>query len=180
MHWLITQYFPRPTGHDRCTLPAISGQLDTRHKYILQIVDYRHVCYDMLTYIYQTLTLSLYKTPTAGITYCSLLLMLRRGASVPFYGEHSHQSRDHSMQCNLQTISTMLVKSPQFRLGDHTATNTCHSEDLTAANSPVSPSLRLCSSLYINSYEGLILVLRPVNERRRYFVTTFLFGWAQT
>ena len=27
---------------------------------------------------------------------------------------------------------------------------------------------------------GLILGLRPANERRRYFVTTFLIGWAQT
>ena len=26
----------------------------------------------------------------------------------------------------------------------------------------------------------LILVLRPVNERRRYFVTTSLIGWTQT
>ena len=26
----------------------------------------------------------------------------------------------------------------------------------------------------------LILGLRPVNERRRYFVTTSLIGWAQT
>ena len=27
---------------------------------------------------------------------------------------------------------------------------------------------------------GLILGLLPVNERRRYFVTTSLIGWAQT
>ena len=27
---------------------------------------------------------------------------------------------------------------------------------------------------------GLILGLRPANERRRYFVTTSLIGWAQT
>ena len=27
---------------------------------------------------------------------------------------------------------------------------------------------------------GLILGLRPANERRRYFVTTSLNGWAQT
>ena len=26
---------------------------------------------------------------------------------------------------------------------------------------------------------GLILALRPANERRRYFVTTSLIGWAQ-
>ena len=32
-----------------------------------------------------------------------------------------------------------------------------------------------------NSYDaGLILGLRPANERRRYFVTTSLIGWAQT
>ena len=30
------------------------------------------------------------------------------------------------------------------------------------------------------SYTGLILGLRPANERRRYFVTTSLIGWAQT
>ena len=30
------------------------------------------------------------------------------------------------------------------------------------------------------SYAGLILGLRPANERRRYFVTTSLIGWAQT
>ena len=28
------------------------------------------------------------------------------------------------------------------------------------------------------SYSGLILGVRPINERRRYFVTTFLIGWA--
>ena len=28
--------------------------------------------------------------------------------------------------------------------------------------------------------QGLILGLRPANERRRYFVTTSLIGWAQT
>ena len=30
------------------------------------------------------------------------------------------------------------------------------------------------------SLTGLILGLRPANERRRYFVTPFLIGWAQT
>ena len=30
------------------------------------------------------------------------------------------------------------------------------------------------------SKSGLIPVLRPANERRRYFVTTSLIGWAQT
>ena len=29
-------------------------------------------------------------------------------------------------------------------------------------------------------HPGLILDLRPANERRRYFVTTSLIGWAQT
>ena len=29
------------------------------------------------------------------------------------------------------------------------------------------------------SLSGLILGLRPTNERRRYFVTTSLIGWAQ-
>ena len=28
-------------------------------------------------------------------------------------------------------------------------------------------------------YTGLILGLRPANERRRYFVTTSLIGWVQ-
>ena len=31
-----------------------------------------------------------------------------------------------------------------------------------------------------NNQPGLNLVLRPPNERRRYFVTTSLIGWAQT
>ena len=30
------------------------------------------------------------------------------------------------------------------------------------------------------AYPGLILGLRPANERRRYFVTASLIGWAQT
>ena len=30
------------------------------------------------------------------------------------------------------------------------------------------------------TYSGLILGLRPANERRRYFVTTSLIGWSQT
>ena len=30
------------------------------------------------------------------------------------------------------------------------------------------------------SIAGLILGLRPANERRRYFVTPSLIGWAQT
>ena len=29
----------------------------------------------------------------------------------------------------------------------------------------------------LGSIPGLILVLRPANERRRYFVTTSLIGW---
>ena len=33
---------------------------------------------------------------------------------------------------------------------------------------------------YIAAYSGLILGLRPGNERRRYFVTPSLIGWAQT
>ena len=35
-------------------------------------------------------------------------------------------------------------------------------------------------ALYKVSITGLILGLRPANERRRYFVTTSLIGWAQT
>ena len=35
-----------------------------------------------------------------------------------------------------------------------------------------------CESVCINS--GLILGLRPANERRRYKVTPSLIGWAQT
>ena len=31
-----------------------------------------------------------------------------------------------------------------------------------------------------NTTSGLILGFRPANERRRYFVTTPVFGWAQT
>ena len=33
--------------------------------------------------------------------------------------------------------------------------------------------------MYNKQNEGLILGLRPANERRRYFVTTSLIGWAQ-
>ena len=32
----------------------------------------------------------------------------------------------------------------------------------------------------INTYSGLIIGLRPANERRRCFVKTSLIGWAQT
>ena len=35
----------------------------------------------------------------------------------------------------------------------------------------------VCYVLY--TYTGMILGLRPANERRRYFVTTSLIGWAQ-
>ena len=34
--------------------------------------------------------------------------------------------------------------------------------------------------IYIQLNTELILGLRPTNERRRYFVTTSLIGWAQT
>ena len=34
-------------------------------------------------------------------------------------------------------------------------------------------------SFAANVILGLILVLRPANERRRYFVTTFLIIWMQ-
>ena len=37
-----------------------------------------------------------------------------------------------------------------------------------------------CFHYYCTVYAGLILGLRPANERRRYFLTTSLFGWAQT
>ena len=33
--------------------------------------------------------------------------------------------------------------------------------------------------LWPSAYTGLILGLHPANERRRYFVTTSLIGWAQ-
>ena len=38
----------------------------------------------------------------------------------------------------------------------------------------------LCNLLYGRQETGLILGLRPANERCRYFVTTTLIGWAQT
>ena len=37
----------------------------------------------------------------------------------------------------------------------------------------------LCLALTGIYITGLILGLRPTNERRRYFVTTSLIGWAQ-
>ena len=37
-----------------------------------------------------------------------------------------------------------------------------------------------CDSWPLDSSVGLILGLRPANERRRYFVTTSLIGWAGT
>ena len=37
-----------------------------------------------------------------------------------------------------------------------------------------------CGLLIYYGYTGLILRLRPANERRRYFVTTSLIGWAHT
>ena len=36
------------------------------------------------------------------------------------------------------------------------------------------------SSICCQQWTGLILGLRSANERRRYFVTTSLIGWAQT
>ena len=38
---------------------------------------------------------------------------------------------------------------------------------------------KMCSTLCTNRYAGRIPGLRPANERRRYFVTTSLIGWAQ-
>ena len=35
-------------------------------------------------------------------------------------------------------------------------------------------------SYIVYAFTGLILGLRPANERRRYKVTTSLIGWAQT
>ena len=39
---------------------------------------------------------------------------------------------------------------------------------------------RIATNLGPIYQSGLILGLRPTNERRRYFVTTSLIGWAQT
>ena len=40
--------------------------------------------------------------------------------------------------------------------------------------------IRMSNAEYdANHNAGLILGLRPVNERRRYFVTTSLIGWVQ-
>ena len=39
--------------------------------------------------------------------------------------------------------------------------------------------IALYSSVDRDLYAGLILGLRQANERRRYFVTTSLLGWAQ-
>ena len=38
-----------------------------------------------------------------------------------------------------------------------------------------------CLNAYVHdlAVSGLILGLRPANGRRRYFVTTFIIGWAQ-
>ena len=38
--------------------------------------------------------------------------------------------------------------------------------------------IQLLNQLF-TSISGLILGLRPANERRQYFVTTSLIGWAQ-
>ena len=38
----------------------------------------------------------------------------------------------------------------------------------------------LQNSDFINTFPGLILSLRPANERRRYKVTPSLIGWVQT
>ena len=37
----------------------------------------------------------------------------------------------------------------------------------------------MCPVQMMDWHTGLILGLRPANERRRYFVTTSLIGWAQ-
>ena len=37
----------------------------------------------------------------------------------------------------------------------------------------------MCSGLvYSTAYSGIILLMRPANERRRYNVTSSLIGWA--
>ena len=36
-----------------------------------------------------------------------------------------------------------------------------------------------CNIIQYDMMTGLILGLRPANERRRYFVTTSLIGWVQ-
>ena len=40
-------------------------------------------------------------------------------------------------------------------------------------------STHFLSYMEEDDHPGLILGLRPANERRRYFVTTSLIGWAQ-
>ena len=64
-------------------------------------------------------------------------------------------------------------------------TNECWSNEIIAVNMPV---LRVAVQIFflypgklfnLHSYTGLILGLRPANERRRYFVTTSLIGWLQ-
>ena len=47
----------------------------------------------------------------------------------------------------------------------------------TGSQNPFSCKTSTCLSQMVS---GLILGLLPANERRRYFVTTFLIGWAQT
>ena len=41
------------------------------------------------------------------------------------------------------------------------------------------PDIMTFLDIEIYTLAGLILCLRPANERRRYFVTTSLIGWAQ-
>ena len=46
-------------------------------------------------------------------------------------------------------------------------------------SSPIECSAWIRNYIRIVSDAGLILDLRPANERRRYIVTTFPIGWAQ-
>ena len=40
--------------------------------------------------------------------------------------------------------------------------------------------LAVSDVMHLKALSGLILGLRPANERRRYKVTPFLIGWART
>ena len=50
----------------------------------------------------------------------------------------------------------------------------------TARNPSLDGEIIVLGEIIPRIYSGLILGLRPANERRRYFVTTSLIGWAQT
>ena len=87
---------------------------------------------------------------------------------------HDQKTRCYSSSdCKLISSSYFIVKKQLFR---HHYTYPCM--DVDSGNTKKSKKIDFHSKL--SSYLGLILGLRPADERRRHFVTTSLIGWTQS